>query len=145
MAGNEVESERIVVGVDGSPSSKEALQWAVRQADFTGAVLEAVTVWEYPEGVGWDARYSEGFNPEADARRTLDAAVEEATKDFPSIEVSLKVIEGHPAPILVEASKNASILVLGSKGHGEFVGMLVGSVSEFCVTHAHCPVLVFRR
>jgi nucleotide-binding universal stress UspA family protein len=54
------------------------------------------------------------------------------------------VIEGHPAPALIEASRGADLFVLGSRGHGEFVGMLLGSVSEHCVTHAHCPVLVLR-
>ena len=53
-------------------------------------------------------------------------------------------MSGHPAPILVEASKGADLLVVGSRGHGEFVGMLIGSVSEYCATNAHCPVLVHR-
>ena len=55
-----------------------------------------------------------------------------------------RVVSGHPAPILVEASKGADLLVVGSRGHGEFVGMLIGSVSEYCATNAHCPVLVHR-
>ena len=55
-----------------------------------------------------------------------------------------RVVNGHPAPILVEASKGADLLVVGSRGHGEFVGMLIGSVSEYCATNAHCPVLVHR-
>ena len=55
-----------------------------------------------------------------------------------------RLINGHPAPVLVEASKGADLLVVGSRGHGEFVGMLIGSVSEYCVTNAHCPVLVHR-
>jgi nucleotide-binding universal stress UspA family protein len=54
------------------------------------------------------------------------------------------VVQGHPAPALVEASKGADLLVVGSRGHGEFVGMLIGSVSEYCTTNAHCPVLVHR-
>jgi nucleotide-binding universal stress UspA family protein len=56
----------------------------------------------------------------------------------------IRVIDGHPAPVLVEASKGAELLVVGSRGHGEFVGMLIGSVSEYCAAHAHCPVLVHR-
>jgi nucleotide-binding universal stress UspA family protein len=54
------------------------------------------------------------------------------------------VVRGHPEPILVEASKGADLLVLGSRGHGEFVGMVIGSVSEYCAARAHCPVLVHR-
>jgi nucleotide-binding universal stress UspA family protein len=54
------------------------------------------------------------------------------------------VVEGHPAPVLVEASKAADLLVVGNRGHGEFVGMVIGSVSEHCAANAHCPVLVHR-
>jgi len=58
--------------------------------------------------------------------------------------MEIRVIDGHPAPVLVEASKGAELLVVGSRGHGEFVGMLIGSVSEYCAAHALCPVLVHR-
>ena len=54
------------------------------------------------------------------------------------------MVNGHPATVLVDATKGADLLVIGSRGHGEFVGMLLGSVSEFCTTNAHCPVLVHR-
>ena len=62
----------------------------------------------------------------------------------PGISIDPSVIEGHPAPLLVKASSGADLLVVGSRGHGEFAGMLLGSVSEHCVTNAHCPVLVLR-
>jgi nucleotide-binding universal stress UspA family protein len=60
------------------------------------------------------------------------------------IEVRRSVIEGHPAPVLEAFSKTADLLVIGSHGHGEFTGMLLGSVSEHCITHCHCPVVVTR-
>ncbi len=62
----------------------------------------------------------------------------------PTIEITARVLRGHPAPLLVEESKGADVLVVGSRGHGEFVGMVIGSVSEYCATNAHCPVLVHR-
>jgi nucleotide-binding universal stress UspA family protein len=62
----------------------------------------------------------------------------------PGLTIEETVAEGHAAPVLVEASKGADLLVVGSRGHGEFVGMLIGSVSEYCAGHAACPVLVHR-
>ena len=64
--------------------------------------------------------------------------------EHPGLVVDPRIVEGHPAPVLVETSKDADLLVVGSRGHGEFVGMLIGSVSAYCVTNAHCPVLVYR-
>ena len=63
---------------------------------------------------------------------------------YPDLSIDPRVVSGHPAPILVEASKGADLLVVGSRGHGEFVGMLIGSVSEYCAANAHCPVVVHR-
>ena len=136
---------RIVVGVDGSESSRHALRWATRQAQFTGARLEVVITWELPTSYGWVPPYPEGFNPAEDAQKAVDEEVAIALKDYPDVEVQTTVVEGHPAPTLVQASKDAELLVLGSRGHGEFVGMLIGSVSEHLVSTAHCPVLVWRR
>ncbi|MGD0321176.1 MAG: universal stress protein [Acidimicrobiales bacterium] len=135
---------RIVVGVDGSASSKEALKWAARQAELTGAWLVVVTTWRYHTSLGWVAPYPADFDPEADARHALDANIEEVLGPSPSVEVRTEVVEGHPALVLVETSKGADLLVVGSRGYGGFTGMLLGSVSEHCVTHAHCPVLVMR-
>jgi nucleotide-binding universal stress UspA family protein len=135
---------RIVVGVDGSPSSKHALRWAACQAEMTTAWLEVVTTWRYRSSFGWVAPYPADFDPEAEARHIVDETVKEVLGPSPSVEVRTRVSEGHPAPILVEVSDGADLLVVGSRGHGEFAGMLIGSVSEYCVTHANCPVLVIR-
>jgi nucleotide-binding universal stress UspA family protein len=67
-----------------------------------------------------------------------------ALAERPTVKADRKVVNGHPATVLVDATKGADLLVIGSRGHGEFVGMLLGSVSEFCTTNAHCPVLVHR-
>jgi nucleotide-binding universal stress UspA family protein len=136
---------QIVVGIDGSPSSNEALDWAILQAQLTGAVLQAVTAWEYPVSFGYIAPYGDDFDPEAQARSVLDTAITTAMDGSPPIEIRRVVGEGHPARMLVDASKDASLLVVGSRGHGEFAGMLLGSVSEYCVAHADCPVVVIRR
>jgi nucleotide-binding universal stress UspA family protein len=135
---------RIVVGVDGSPSSLEALSWASRQAHLTGSTLEIVTTWEWPSSYGWVAPVPDDFDPEQEFRRSLEAAVASAHAAYPDLSIDPRVVSGHPAPILVEASKGADLLVVGSRGHGEFVGMLLGSVSEHCATNAQCPVLVHR-
>lgn len=84
------------------------------------------------------------FDPEAEVQSTLADAVSSVRAAHPALAVDARVVHGHPAPALVEASKGASLLVVGSRGHGEFVGMLIGSVSEYCATNAHCPVLVHR-
>ena len=135
---------RIVVGFDGSDSSTEALAWAVRQAVLTDSTLELVMTWEWPNSYGWAVPIPDDFDPESDVRKVLDTAAAEIQADQPDLKLESRLISGHPAPALVEASKGADLLVVGSRGHGEFVGMLVGSVSEYCVTNAHCPVLVHR-
>lgn len=136
---------RIVVGVDGSESSRQALRWATRQAQFTGARLDVVITWELPTSFGWVPPYPADFNPAADAQRAADEEVATVLRDYPDVDVQTTVVEGHPAPTLVDASRDAELLVLGSRGHGEFAGMLIGSVSQHCASNAHCPVLVWRR
>ena len=86
----------------------------------------------------------EGYDPCGGMPEILSKAADDLRTKYPGIEVTSRVVQGHPAPILVEASKGADLLVVGSRGHGEFVGMLIGSVSEYCATNAHCPVLVHR-
>ncbi len=136
---------RIVVGIDGSESSRHALRWATRQAQFTGARLEVLITWELPTSFGWVPPYPEYFNPASDAQTAADDEVALVLRDYPDVEVDITVVEGHPAPSLIQASRDAELLVLGSRGHGEFAGMLLGSVTQHCVSTAHCPVLVWRR
>jgi nucleotide-binding universal stress UspA family protein len=135
---------RIVAGFDGAESSLHALSWAARQAVLTGATLEVVMTWEWPASYGWAVPIPDDFDPEADTQKALDTAIAGVRSEQPGLKAEARLVNGHPAPVLVEASKDADLLVVGSRGHGEFVGMLIGSVSEYCVTNAQCPVLVHR-
>jgi nucleotide-binding universal stress UspA family protein len=135
---------RIVVGVDGSPSSLAALDWAARQAEMTGSVLQLITAWNWPAAYGSAIVTPSEIPPASIAMRVLEAA-EKAVRDVrPGLEIHKYVQEGHPASVLVKASDGATMLVVGCRGHGEFAGMLLGSVSEHCVTSAHCPVVIFH-
>jgi nucleotide-binding universal stress UspA family protein len=134
----------IVVGVDGSEASEEALRWAARQAQITGTKLLAVMAWEYPTSFGWAPPYPIEFNPESDARKALDATVEEALGADPPVDMESIVVEGRPSTELLQMAKGADLLVVGCRGHGAFTGMLLGSVSQHCMTHASCPVMVIH-
>jgi nucleotide-binding universal stress UspA family protein len=134
---------RIVVGIDGSPSSIAALDWAANQAELTGAALEVLMTWEWPYGYGWSPVPND-YCPAQDTEKLLASTLTHTREAHPGVYIVPTVVEGHPAPLLVKASNGADLLVVGSRGHGEFTGMLLGSVSEHCVTNAHCPVLVLR-
>jgi nucleotide-binding universal stress UspA family protein len=137
-------SERIVVGVDGSESSKAALAWAARQAKLTGATLTVISAWEDTSIWGRSAGWLPGVDPAANTMAALNETIREVLGSEPGIDLTTAVIGGHAAPKLLEESKTASLVVVGSRGRGEFAGMLLGSVSEFLVTHSHCPVAVIR-
>jgi nucleotide-binding universal stress UspA family protein len=140
----EADDGAVVVGVDGSASSDQALEWAIRQAQLTGLRLDAIITWDWPHSYGWAVPFPQEWNPQADAQKTLDEALEPVRQAHPDMVINPMVVEGHAAPVLVEASRQARLLVVGSRGHGEFAGMLLGSVSQHCVTNAHCPVVVVR-
>lgn len=142
---------RIIVGVDGSEHSLEALRWAVKEATLRDGTVQAISAWTYPvmaaDGLAGGAFIS-GLDPEtlaASARSNLETAVQAACPDEATRpKVELVVVEGSPGQALVEASKGADLLVVGSRGHGGFANLLLGSVSSQCVHHAHCPVTVIR-
>ncbi|MGB8179042.1 MAG: universal stress protein [Acidimicrobiales bacterium] len=144
MTTEESTKPRIVAGIDGSPSSQRALEWAARQAELTDSELEVIAAWEWPENLGWGV-IPDGYNPASDAQKALEPIVLSLRAAHPKITVTFKIVEGHPAPVLVKASRGAELLIVGSRGHGEFIGMLIGSTSEHCVTNAACPVVVVRE
>ena len=132
---------RIVVGVDGSDQSKLALGWALRLAGGTGASIDAVTSWHFPASLGWGYA-TEGWNPEADATKCLTDSVDEAFGAERPSGLRLLVREGLPANVLLDESQGATMLMVGSRGHGGFTGLLLGSVSAKCAELATCPVLI---
>jgi nucleotide-binding universal stress UspA family protein len=139
---NAEHEHRIVVGVDGSPSSKAALAWAIGQAKLTGAVVEAVTAWDYPATYGYAAAVVD-VDWEGLAAQVLRDAVSEVAPDAAAA-IRQRVSEGNAAQVLLDASAGADLLVVGSRGHGGFVEALLGSVSQHAVHHARCPVVVIR-
>jgi nucleotide-binding universal stress UspA family protein len=135
----------IVVGVDGSEESKEALRWALEEARLREASVRAVYAWHDPYLVTPGFGPPQDFAPDALRERaveTLDAVIADVASDSGSIDAT--VAEGRAASVPVDAAEGADLLVVGSRGHGGFVGLLLGSVSQQCVTHAPCPVLVVR-
>jgi nucleotide-binding universal stress UspA family protein len=139
-------TRRIVVGVDGSESSREALRWAKAQADVTGAELVAVTAWSYPVAsfpmLVNQVATTDTFDVEGQSRAALQRVVKETIGDA---EVAQRVLEGHPVTVMLAAAQDADLVVVGGRGHGGFVGSLLGSVSQSLVAHAGCPVVVVRQ
>jgi nucleotide-binding universal stress UspA family protein len=144
----------IVVGIDGSEDSKDALRWAARQAELTATTLTVVTAWQLPVSFGtvWQMPATYGKSHDlsqvdfaADAKKTLDATLEEVLGADAHVSVTPQLVSGRAAPVLIEASRHAALLVVGRSGHGGFAGMLIGSVSQHCVSHAACPVVVVRH
>lgn len=137
---------RIVVGVDGSAPSRAALTWAVRQARLTGATVEAVIAWEYPATYGYVMPAAPEINYDYGeiAAEVVAGAIAEISGQSEQVKISSRVVQGNAAQVLLDASAGAELLVVGSRGHGGFVEALLGSVSQHCVHHATCPVVVIR-
>jgi len=139
----------IIAGVDGSEQSRVALAWAYDEATHHGAALTVVTTW-HPPTLPMSPPY--GSIPEKDyetqpkstALALLDELVAQLESRTPAVDVRTSIEEGHPAEVLIERSKECDLMVVGSRGHGGFAGMLLGSVSQHLVAHAHCPVVVVR-
>ena len=136
----------IVVGVDGSAGAERAVAFAVEEARLRGATLEAVSVWQVKvfAGPGF-FQAAPPSNELIDAlRRVAQDAVDNALEDVDTsgIEVRRAAVAGVPAEVLVDAAKDADLLVVGSRGLGGFRGLLLGSVSQQCAHHAVCPVAI---
>jgi nucleotide-binding universal stress UspA family protein len=140
-------AHRIIVGVDGSPGSKTALKWAMNQAGLTGATVEAITTWQdpaqYGTAYGWTSAAFEGDTYGTAMVKSLDDTIAEVSAQLPHpVTVLPQVIQGHAVEALLHAAAGADLLVVGSRGHGTFAGIVLGSVSQHCVQHAPCPVVV---
>ena len=142
--------ERIVVGVDGSDSSRHALLWAYEEAAHHDASVTIVMTWQAPTlpmSPPYGSLPPEGYGdgPQKEALALLDRLTADLVPRDPPVEVRTSVEEAKsPAKVLIERSREADLLVVGSRGHGGFAGMLLGSVSQHLVAHAGCPVVVIR-
>ncbi len=139
------QSMRIVVGVDGSPSSVAALEWAFGQAILTGSVVEAVCAWHYPSTYG--VAIPDNADYRALAEETLAKAITDARNAdhaYNAVPARPIVVKAQPAQALLEQAKGATLLVVGFRGHGGLGEALLGSVSQHVLHHAPCPVVVVR-
>lgn len=137
----------IVVGVDGSAGSAEALKFAIAEARLRKATLKAVTAWTLTyvaAPIGMMAPIDEALIPELqdNAKAVLDKALADSLGPEPDIEVEKAVLEGTPAQVLCDAAQGADLLVVGTRGHGGFTGLLLGSVSQQTAHHAPCPIVI---
>ncbi len=132
---------RIVVGVDGSDGSKQALRWAARIAATENARIDAVSAWDFPSTFGWGTLPPD-YSPQVDVEQLLAETVDEVFGANRPADMRLATFEGNPAYTLLNASKDAFMVVVGSRGHGGFAGVLLGSVSARVAELASCPVLV---
>jgi nucleotide-binding universal stress UspA family protein len=126
----------VVVGVDGAPSALDAVRWAAREAIRRRAPLELISAFS------WSGRYRGTMLTSAHA--AVAAATETAAEAAGGIEISGRVVDGFPVPLLVAASRRAGLLVIGDRGLGGFTSLLVGSVAIGLAAHAECPVVVVR-
>ena len=144
------QNSKIVVGVDGSDSSLDALRWAVRQGGLTGATVEAVYAWNYPTDTVWAgmAGYMPaGFDVEKNAKEALAESVAKAVGTDEAELVRQTVVNGVAASVLLDAvapGSGAELLVIGERGFGPVRITLIGSVSHAVIHHAHLPVVVVR-
>ena len=141
----------VVVGVDGSAGSREALQWAIAEARLRQVPLRAIHAWTYPQplvpslmGYAYSAEYVDSTIDERHqaAERLLEQAT--ALADAHEIEIERVIAEGSAARVLIDAVGEDDLLVVGSRGHGGFSSLLLGSVSQQCAHHAPCPVVIVR-
>jgi nucleotide-binding universal stress UspA family protein len=137
---------KIVVGVDGSEEAQAALRWAFDEAQLRQAELDVVHAWTYPYQGPRTGVTEPRDLMELDAAKALEQAMARLRAERPGDDVALHahVREGNPADVLVQESKGADLLVVGSRGRGGFASLLLGSVSTAVTHHAACPVVVVR-
>ncbi len=142
----------VVVGVDGSPGAGEALRWALAEARLRKVPLRVVHAWTAGANAGgygslgyigsFASTGIEASDLERAAEEGLDRMISEVVGERADVDIERQVVEGGAAAVLVGASAAGDLLVVGSRGHGGFTGLLLGSVSQQCVHHAQCPVVV---
>ncbi|MEU7058007.1 universal stress protein [Streptomyces sp. NPDC046197] len=136
---------RVVVGVDGSPSSYAALRWAARYARLVGGVVEAIHAWDTPSAIGWSGP---AIDPDFDLEQARERFADELRNVFPGEHpagLQERLVEGDPSEVLIRASQGAELVVVGSRGRGGFARAMLGSVSQRLAQHSACPVVVVRH
>jgi nucleotide-binding universal stress UspA family protein len=133
------QARRIVVGVDGSDRGRSALARAAIEAVAHGATLEVVHAWNFLDQPGpeFDPHYGE-----ARARERIEAYIKDVLGDDPGAPLTLRLINDHPAPALLDVATGAFTLIVGARGLGGFKGLILGSVSRHIIAHAPCPALI---
>jgi nucleotide-binding universal stress UspA family protein len=159
MSENEVPTQAgaVVVGVDGSPGAGEALRWALAEARLRKVPLRIVHAWTYGYAgataggygnLGYIGSFASTGGSASDLGRVaeegLETAISEVVGETTDVQIERRVVEGGAAAVLLDAAATGDLLVVGSRGHGGFAGLLLGSVSQQCVHHAQCPVVVVR-
>jgi nucleotide-binding universal stress UspA family protein len=140
----------IVVGIDQSDGGKAALQFALEEARLRQATLRVVHAWQfgYIGATGLEGALPAVGGELDEFRRAaaaeLEAAMAEALADAEGVEIERRIEQGPAAAVLVDESRGADLLVVGSRGHGGFASLLLGSVSQQCAHHAECPVVIVR-
>lgn len=139
---------RIVVGVDGSDGAATALSWAVSEARIRGGTtVDALMAWHEPAVAGTlpMAVVVDVGDLQASYQAELDRIVDDVALANPDVTVAKRLVHGAPAGELLAAATDADLLVVGHRGRGGFLGLLMGSVSQYVATHAPCPVVVVPR
>jgi nucleotide-binding universal stress UspA family protein len=138
-----IEARMIVVGVDGSEGSLHALRWALGEARLRNEAVEVIHGWHVPyyaDVTGMAA------NPSADMQESADAVLSNVmaavANDADGVKLTNRCVVGSPAATLIDASEHADLLVVGRRGHGGFVSLVMGSVAQQVAAHAHCPVVI---
>jgi nucleotide-binding universal stress UspA family protein len=147
---NAPRTRTIVVGIDGSPNSVAALKWAIEEAALRDDTVRALHCWTYPVGYGIEMAGVPSMAPDVLEKSALvmaEETVAAARKQLGMADGAGPAIvsvarHGAPASELIEESNTADLVVVGSRGHGGFVGLLLGSVATQTVNHSHCPVVV---
>jgi nucleotide-binding universal stress UspA family protein len=146
---NATGSRTIVVGVDGSEHAERALNWAIEEAKLRGCRLNLVSAWHVPSSVYGGVGFAPSLDQSVEATfREVAEEVAKAAADrarAAGVEAETTVQHGQAADVLIESAANAELLVVGSRGHGGFAGLLLGSVSAQCAHHALCPLVIVRE
>jgi nucleotide-binding universal stress UspA family protein len=137
----------VVVGVDGSKASAKAIEFAFDQADAVHAQVIGVHAWTSPYLTYADGQSMLKFDEEEvleSCRLLVAESVAGAAADHPDVHWETRLVSGQAARVILRTAESADLVVVGSRGHGGFTGLLLGSVSQSVLHHTHCPIAIVR-